>query len=64
MEFEEAAKYRDLFNSVKSVSQKQKISDSVGEDRDIIALAEDDRDAVVQVFLCVTAGLSVGSIFT
>ena len=42
MEFEEAAKYRDLFNSVKSVSQKQKIS--------IIALAEDDRDAVVQVF--------------
>lgn len=64
MEFEEAAKYRDLFNSVKSVSQKQKISDSVGEDRDIIALAEDDRDAVVQVFLYVTAGLSVGSIFT
>lgn len=50
MEFEEAAKYRDLFNSVKSVSQKQKISDSVGEDKDIIALAEDDRDAVVQVF--------------
>ena len=50
MEFEEAAKYRDLFNSVKSVSQKQKISDNVGEDRDIIALAEDDRDAVVQVF--------------
>ena len=50
MEFEEAAKYRDLFNSVKSVSQKQKVSDSVGEDRDIIALAEDDRDAVVQVF--------------
>ena len=50
MEFEEAAKYRDLFNSVKTVSQKQKISDSVGEDRDIIALAEDDRDAVVQVF--------------
>ena len=50
MEFEEAAKYRDLFNSVKSVSQKQKISDSVGEDRDSIALAEDDRDAVVQVF--------------
>lgn len=50
MEFEEAARYRDLFNSVKSVSQKQKISDNVGEDRDIIALAEDDRDAVVQVF--------------
>lgn len=50
MEFEEAAKYRDLYNSVKAVSQKQKITDSVGEDRDIIALSKDDTDAVVQVF--------------
>ncbi len=50
MEFEEAAKYRDLFQSVKSVSQKQKITDSVGEDKDIIAMAGDERDAVVQVF--------------
>lgn len=50
MEFEEAARLRDLFNSVKSVSQKQKITDSLGEDRDIIALSKDDTDAVVQVF--------------
>ena len=50
MEFEEAARLRDLYNSVKSVSQKQKITDSVGEDRDIIALSKDDTDAVVQVF--------------
>lgn len=50
MEFEEAARYRDLLNSVKSVSQKQKITDSVGEDRDIIALAREDADTVVQVF--------------
>lgn len=50
MEFEEAARYRDLLNSVKSVSQKQKITDSVGEDRDIIALAREDKDTVVQVF--------------
>ena len=50
MEFEEAAKYRDLYNSVKSVSQKQKMTDSMGEDRDIIALSKDDTDAVVQVF--------------
>ena len=50
MEFEEAVKYRDLYNSVKAVSQKQKITDSVGEDRDIIALSKDDTDAVVQVF--------------
>ena len=50
MEFEEAARLRDLYNSVKSVSQKQKITDSVGEDRDIIALARGETDAVVQVF--------------
>ena len=50
MEFEEAARYRDLLNSVKSVSQKQKITDSVGEDRDVIALAREDKDTVVQVF--------------
>lgn len=50
MEFEDAAKYRDLYNSVKSVAQKQKITDSVGEDRDIIALSKDDADAVIQVF--------------
>ena len=50
MEFEEAARYRDLYNSVKSVAQKQKITDSAGEDRDVIALSKDDADAVVQVF--------------
>ena len=35
LEFEEAARYRDLFNSVKQVSQKQKITDSDGEDKDL-----------------------------
>ena len=50
MEFEEAIKYRDLYNSVKQVAQKQKITDSDGEDKDIIALALDENDAVVQVF--------------
>ena len=50
LEFEEAATYRDLYNSVKQVSQKQKITDSVGEDKDIIALYRDEAEAVVQVF--------------
>ena len=50
LEFEEAAKYRDLLNSVKQVSQKQKITDSVGEDKDVIALYQDEAEAVVQVF--------------
>ncbi len=50
MDFEKAAEYRDLLVSVRQVAQKQKITDSDGEDRDIIALAMDERDAVVQVF--------------
>ena len=50
MEFERAIEYRELLSSVKQISQKQKITNSDGEDRDIIAVAHDDRDAVVQVF--------------
>ena len=50
LDFEAAAGYRDLYNSVKQVSQKQKITDSVGEDKDIIALYQDEAEAVVQVF--------------
>lgn len=50
LDFEKAIEYRDLLNSVRQVAQKQKITSSDGEDRDIIALAMDDRDAVVQVF--------------
>lgn len=50
LDFEKAMEYRDLINSVRQVSEKQKVSSSDGEDKDIIALAKDDRDAVVQVF--------------
>ncbi len=50
MEFEEAIRYRDLRNSVLAVAQKQKITDSDGEDKDVVALAKDEKDAVVQVF--------------
>lgn len=50
LEFEEAIRYRELLNSVRQVSQKQKITDSDGEDKDIIAMAGDEQDAVVQVF--------------
>ena len=50
LEFEEAARYRDLLSSVRQVSQKQKITEGVGEDKDIIALYQDETEAVVQVF--------------
>lgn len=50
LDFEAAAGYRDLYNSVKQVAQKQKMTDSVGEDKDIIAMYRDENEAVVQVF--------------
>ena len=50
MEFEKAIEYRELLNSVNQIAQKQKITSTDQEDKDIIALASDDTDAVVQVF--------------
>jgi excinuclease ABC subunit C len=59
LDFEAAAGYRDLYNSVKQVSQKQKITDSAGEDKDVIAMYQDEREAVVQVFF-VRGGKLIG----
>ena len=50
LDFEKAIEYRELLGSVKKVAQKQKITSSSQQDRDIIALAKDETDAVVQVF--------------
>ncbi len=50
LDFEKAIEYRELLNSVKQVAQKQKITSQSMEDRDIIAMARDSEDAVVQVF--------------
>ena len=50
LEFEKAIEYRELLHSVKQIAQKQKITDTGGEDRDIVALAREHEDAVVQVF--------------
>lgn len=50
MEYEKAIEYRELLTSVRQIAQKQKITDSSGEDRDILAVAAEEEDAVVQVF--------------
>ena len=50
LEFEKAIEYRELLNSVKQIAQKQKITNSDMEDKDIIAMSADGWDAVVQVF--------------
>lgn len=50
LQFEKAMEYRDLIHSVRQISQKQKITNTGGEDRDIVALATENDDAVAQVF--------------
>ena len=59
MEFEKAIEYRELLTSVKQIAQKQKITNTDGEDKDIIAIASDDTDAVVQVFF-IRSGKIIG----
>lgn len=50
LEFEEAAKYRDLLTSVKHIAVKQKINSNTMEDKDILGIAKAADEAVVQVF--------------
>lgn len=50
LQFEKAIEYRELLKSVRQIAQKQKITNSSGEDRDILAVAKENTDAVVQVF--------------
>ncbi|MBP5383378.1 MAG: excinuclease ABC subunit UvrC [Lachnospiraceae bacterium] len=50
MEYEKAAEYRDLLQSLNQVAQKQKITDLSGNDQDIIAIVKDDQSVIVQVF--------------
>ena len=50
MNFEKAIEYRDLVRAVQQIAQKQKITHADMEDKDIIAMASDGEDAVVQVF--------------
>ncbi len=66
MEFEKAIEYRDLIRSIHQVSERQKITNEDGEDKDVIALAVDDADdtvanadAVVQVFF-IRGGKMIG----
>ena len=50
LEYEEAAKQRELLFAVRDLSETQRVTDTGGEDRDIVAIAAEGRDAVVQVF--------------
>ncbi len=59
MEFEKAIEYRELLKSVNQIAQKQKITNTDGEDKDVIAVSSDGQDAVVQVFF-IRSGKLIG----
>ncbi len=59
MDFEKAALYRDLIESVKTCAGRQKATQLDGEDRDIVAMARSQEDAVVQVFF-IRGGKMIG----
>lgn len=59
LEFEKAIEYRELIGSIQKISQKQKITDTAGDDRDILAMAAEGEDVVVQVFF-VRGGRLIG----
>ena len=50
LRFEDAMEYRDLIQSIKKIGERQKITGHSGEDNDVIAMAMDGEDAIVQVF--------------
>ncbi|MBQ8318506.1 MAG: excinuclease ABC subunit UvrC [Lachnospiraceae bacterium] len=62
MEFERAAEKRDLIESVKHIVEKQQISKTSGEDRDVIAyaMAEGDAEDVVVTIFFVRDGKLLG----
>jgi excinuclease ABC subunit C len=57
--YEEAAEYRNLIHSIKITAQKQKITSSEQEDKDIIAVARALDEAIVQVFF-IRSGKLIG----
>ncbi len=59
MDYEEAASYRELLFSVQKMEQQQNVTANSPENRDIIAMAAEGKDAIVQVFF-VREGKMIG----
>ena len=59
MEYEKAMEYRDKIAAIREIAEKQKITGQDEDDRDVLALARDREDAVVQVFF-VRGGKLIG----
>ncbi len=50
LRYEDAMGYRDLIQSIERIGERQKITGHGGEDNDVVAMAMDEEDAIVQVF--------------
>ena len=50
LDFETAASLRDLINSINAISEKQLVSKTNSDDRDIIALARNATDVIISIF--------------
>lgn len=51
MEFEQAAEVRDLIESIKHIASKQRVDNTTTDDRDVIAMAANERnEGVISVF--------------
>ena len=50
LRFEEAAGLRDMLRSIEKIRERQKMTGSTGDDTDVLAVAADGEDAIVQVF--------------
>lgn len=50
MDYEMAARYRDQLYAIEKVIQKQRVVSAKNVDQDVIAFAQEENDAVVQIF--------------
>jgi len=57
MEFEKAAELRDILNALDTLKEKQKV-ETGGEDRDVIAIARNNNEALLQIFFIRNGKLS------
>lgn len=50
MEYEKAASYRDKIESIKALSEKQKVTSSKDDSRDVIGLYSENEESCIQIF--------------
>ena len=59
LEYEKAAGYKTILDHIDSIAQTQRVISGRDEDRDILAVAKNEQDAVVQIFF-IRGGRMIG----